>query len=107
MFVLIVELEARPGCLESLEKLLESMVEHAGHEDGIVFYSANRPLDRRASFVLYELYNTRQDWERHVQHPFLQAALKEFEALLLAAPKITFCEPCFVAGAGVSACEGA
>lgn len=95
MFVLVVQLEAKPDSVKKLELLLKSMVELAAQEEGVVFYSVNRPQERQNTFLLYELYKTRSDWEAHLQLPLIKAALQEFESLLLTPPTITFCEPVF------------
>ncbi len=92
MFVLVVELEAQPHCLDRLESLLHAMVALAGQEDGIVFYAAHRSLENPHAFVLYERYKNRADWEAHLRRPEVEAALQQFGTLLTAPPKVTRCE---------------
>lgn len=95
MFVLLVELEAKTKSLQRLETVLKSMVELSEKEDGILYYSVNRPQERQNAIVLYELYKNRKAWEAHLQLPLIQEALSQFETLLAVPAKITFCETIF------------
>lgn len=92
MFVLIVELEAKPSLVEQLATLLKSMTDVAATEPGIHFYAVHRPEGRPNAFVLYELYQNTSAWETHVQIPAIQTALAQFGALLAHEPRITRCE---------------
>lgn len=92
MFVLLVELEAKLGKSEELEKLLRSLVDLAAHEPGILFYAVQRPQGETDKFVLYEYYEDKAAWETHVKFAPAQEKLKRFETLLKTAPRLTFCD---------------
>ena len=92
MFVLLVELEAKAGAFEELEKVLKSLVEMAVHEPGTLYYSVQVPENKSNTFILYECYADRAAWEAHMVFEQVREALERFDNLLLAPPRITFCE---------------
>lgn len=92
MFVLIVELETDSARCAELEKLLQSLVESAKVESGIIFYSAQRLKDDSNRFILYEYYVDKAAWEAHLQYEPAKELLRYFEALLKSPPKLTFCD---------------
>lgn len=92
MFLLHVELEANPAFSAELETVLRSLVDVSEREAGTIYYAVHRPQERRNSFILYELYKDRAAWDRHLQSGPVQEALKHFETMLVAPPKITVCE---------------
>jgi quinol monooxygenase YgiN len=91
MFVLLVELEAKPGLFKELEKVLKSLVEIAAHESGIIHYSVQTPEDKGNTFILYECYVDRVAWKAHLVFDPVRSELERFDTLLVASPKITFC----------------
>jgi len=92
MFVLLVELEAKPESFGELEKVLKSLVEMAVHEPGTVHYSVQMPQDKTNTFILYECYVDHAAWEAHLAFDQVRDALERFDTLLLVPPKLTFCE---------------
>ncbi len=92
MFVLLVELEAKPESFRALEKVLKSLVGFAGHEPGTVCYSVQTPQNKANTFILYECYVDRAAWEAHMAFDQVRDALERFDTLLVVPPKITFCE---------------
>lgn len=92
MFLLLVELEANPAFSGELENVLRSLVEVSEGEAGTVYYAVHRPQENRHAFILYELYKDRAAWDRHLHSEPVQEALKHFDTMLLAPPKITICE---------------
>ncbi len=92
MFLVLVELEANPASAGELERVLRMLADAAEPEEGTVYYAVHRPVERQNAFVLYELYKDRAAWDIHLQSEPVQKALKQFETMLVAPPKITFCE---------------
>ena len=93
MLVLVVELKARPECRARLETVLRELVRTASSEAGILCYTVQQPEDRPETFILYECYRDRTAWQEHLALAAVSAALKEFETLLAAPAKVTFCQP--------------
>ena len=100
MFLLLVELNAKPSAAAELEKLLAGLADIAGGEPGNVVYAVHRQQDNPDAFVLYELYRKRAAWESHLALGGVQRALQQFERLLTAPPRIVFCDTVALAGVG-------
>lgn len=92
MFLLLVELEVNPTFSGELENVLQSLVKLAEQESGTIYYAAHRSQERKNAFVLYELYKDRAAWDAHLQTEPVQKALRKFETILVAPPKLTFCD---------------
>ena len=93
MFVLLVELETDGARTAELEGLLRSLAASARDEPGILFYAVQRPQDEPCRFILYEQYADKAAWEAHLQYPPAKDMLDRLPALLVASPRLTFCEP--------------
>ncbi|MCL2075106.1 MAG: antibiotic biosynthesis monooxygenase [Betaproteobacteria bacterium] len=92
MFILLVELEAKPEAFGELETVLKSLVAIAAHESGIVHYSVQIPEGKANTFILYECYVDRAAWEAHLKFDPVKNELERFDTLLSAPPRITFCK---------------
>lgn len=92
MFLLLVELDAKPVFAGELERILRKLVDAARQEAGTLYYAVHRPQDHQHKFVLYELYKDRAAFDAHLQSELLQQALKQFDAMLETPPKLTFCD---------------
>lgn len=90
--MLLVELQARPECSDELIKVLDQLTSIAATEEGVLVYAVNRRNEAAASFVLYELYRSRADWEAHLQLNGVKQALARFPELLVDEPKLVFGE---------------
>ena len=98
MFLLLVEMRARPEMAAELEEVLSGLIDAARHEPGTLIYAAHRQHDDTQTFVLYELYRDRGAWETHCATELVQNALRLFETLLTAPPRLVFCDTVGVAG---------
>lgn len=103
MFLLLVELNAKPSTVAEVENLLLELVEVARQESGNLVYAVHRRQDNPEAFVLYELYKDRAAWEAHLALEAVQKAIRQFETMLLAAPGIVCCDT--VALSGVVPCR--
>ncbi len=93
MFVLLVELEARPESVDALEAVLRTLVGLADQEAGTVFYALHRPPEQSNTFVLYEMYQDRAAWQTHCDSEPVARELQKFESLLALPAKISFLDP--------------
>jgi quinol monooxygenase YgiN len=92
VFVLLVELETDRDRVEALEAVLQSLVVSAANEAGIHFYAVQRPQNDSNKFILYEYYEDKVAWEKHLDNELVQAYLKRFDTLLTSPPTLTFCD---------------
>lgn len=90
MLLLLAELEAKPEFAGEVEAILRKLVETTAEEPGNLVYAVHRPEDRPHSFIVYELYRDRAACDAHLQSDPLQQALRQFERMLAAPPKLTF-----------------
>lgn len=100
MFLLLAELSAAPATADEVERILKGLVAVAHAEPGNIVYAVHRASDSRERFVLYELYRDRAACDAHLASEPVRQALKRFETLLAAPPRIVFCDTLAVAGIG-------
>ena len=75
MFTVIATLEAQPGKEEVVRQALLSLVPLTREEEGCVEYHLHECLGQEGRFVFYENWKTKEDWEKHLQMPYMQEAL--------------------------------
>lgn len=92
MFVLIVELEAKPGKTGELESLLRNLVQLAEKEPGTLFYGVQQLQDNPEQFILCEYYADKNAWETHMQYESVQKNIHSLTHTLKGEPKIRFCD---------------
>ncbi|KIF83231.1 putative quinol monooxygenase [Noviherbaspirillum autotrophicum] len=100
MFLLLAELNAAPSATREVENILKGLVEVARSESGNLAYAVHRQQESATAFVLYELYRDRAACNEHLASTPVQQALKRFEHLLAAPPRIVFCDTVAAAGVG-------
>lgn len=100
MFLVLVELKAKPSAASEVESILSRLVDVAFGEPGSVIYAVHRKQDKSNAFVLYELYKNRTAWESHLAIEVVQRALEQFKTLLMAAPRVVYCDTVALAGVG-------
>jgi quinol monooxygenase YgiN len=98
MLLLLAELNAKPSAAEEVEGILRGLVDVTRRENGNLAYAVHRQQADRNAFVLYELYKDRAACDVHLASEPVQQALKRFDALLAAAPRIVFCDTVSAAG---------
>lgn len=98
MFLLLVELNAKPSAAAEVAGVLSGLADVARGEAGNVIYAVHRQQDDPDAFVLYELYKDRAAWESHLAIEAVQRALQQFETLLAAPPRIVRCDTVALAG---------
>ena len=75
MFTVICTLDAQTGKEEVVRQALLSLVPFTREEDGCVEYHLHECLGQAGRFVFYENWKTKEDWEKHLQMPYMQEAL--------------------------------
>lgn len=102
MFLLLVEMNARPGAASELASLLSGLLDVARREPETLVYALHRQQANPDAFVLYELYRDRAAWEIHCAGEAVQSALRQFNSLLTEAPRLVFCDTVGVCGVAVT-----
>lgn len=92
MYLLLAFLEVKPDFYEKVEGILRSLTDLSSKETGNIVYAVHRPLEQQNCFVVYELYKDRSACDSHLQSEYVQNALNQFDTMLSAPPKITFCD---------------
>ena len=75
MFTVIANLEAQTGKEEIVRQALLNLVPLTRKEDGCVDYHLHECLGQKGLFVFYENWKTKEDWEKHLQMPYMQEIL--------------------------------
>jgi quinol monooxygenase YgiN len=63
---------AKPGCADKVEELMLSLVEPLRAEAGALEFHVHRDRAARDSFVVYEMFRSRRDLEKHLAEPHTQ-----------------------------------
>jgi quinol monooxygenase YgiN len=63
---------ARPGCADTVEELILGLVDPLRAEEGAIEFHVHRDRADRNTFVIYEMYRTRNDLDRHLAQPYTQ-----------------------------------
>lgn len=98
MFLLLVELNAKPSAAAEVASVLSGLANVAREESGNVVYAVHQQQDNPNAFVLYELYKDRAAWESHLAIEAVQRALQQFEILLATTPRIVRCDTVALVG---------
>jgi quinol monooxygenase YgiN len=75
MFAVIATLIAQPGKEDVVRQALLGLVPLTRQEAGCIEYHLHECLGQTGRFVFYELWKTKEDWEKHLQMPYMQQAL--------------------------------
>ena len=65
MFILIVHVHVKPDCVEAFRVASLDNARNSVLEPGVARFDVVQQLDDPTRFVLYEVYRTPQDLERH------------------------------------------
>ena len=98
MFLLLVELNAKPSAAAELENILSELADVAREEAGNVIYGIHRQQDNPNAFVLYELYKDRAAWEAHLTIGAVQGAMQQFGTLLTTPARVVCCDTIVLSG---------
>jgi quinol monooxygenase YgiN len=63
---------AKPGCAGQVEELILGLVEPLRAEAGSLEFHVHRDRADRDTFVIYEVFRTKDDLEKHLAQPYTQ-----------------------------------
>lgn len=75
MFTVIATIDAKPGKEDIVRQALLSLVPLTREEAGCLEYHVHECLGQTGRFVFYENWKTKEDWDKHLQMPYMQEAL--------------------------------
>ncbi|WP_086821603.1 putative quinol monooxygenase [Allokutzneria sp. NRRL B-24872] len=74
---------AKPGYAERVEELILGLVEPLRAEPGAVEFHAHRDRADTSQFVIYEVFWSKADLERHLAQPYVQESFRRLSQLSL------------------------
>ena len=74
-YTLVGFAKAKPGMADLLEARLISLVEPTRREPGALRYDVNRDRDDPHAFVFYEVWQSVDHLQAHLEKPYVQAFL--------------------------------
>jgi quinol monooxygenase YgiN len=75
MFTVIATIDAQPGKEDAVRQGLLSLVPLTREEEGCIEYHLHECLGQPGRFVFYENWKTKEDWQKHLQMPYMEEAL--------------------------------
>ncbi|MGE4544329.1 MAG: putative quinol monooxygenase [Pedobacter sp.] len=90
--VVLARFKAREGKEDQAHNELTALVAPTRTEPGCKYYACHAVQESPGEFVFYEIWETRQALDEHIQKPYLQAILGKAEELFAEAPDIRFLE---------------
>lgn len=90
--VVLARFKARKGKEEQAYNELTALVEPTRTESGCKYYACHGVQETPGEFVFYEIWESRQALDEHLEKPYLQAILAKAEELFAEAPDIQFLE---------------
>jgi quinol monooxygenase YgiN len=85
---------AKPGCEDRVEELILGLVEPLRAEDGAIEFHVHRDRADRALFVIYEMFRSKADLERHLARPHTQEFVRAIQPLVVGPLRQQFLRMC-------------
>jgi quinol monooxygenase YgiN len=73
---------AKPGHEDDVERLILALVEPLRAEEGALEFHVHRDRADRSLFVIYEMFRSKKDLERHVAQPYTQDFIQAIRPLV-------------------------
>ncbi|MFG1605084.1 putative quinol monooxygenase [Actinoplanes sp. NPDC049265] len=70
---------AKPGHEDEVEALILALVEPLRAEEGAIEFHVHRDRADRRTFVIYEMFRSKKDLERHVAQPYTQDFIRSMQ----------------------------
>lgn len=86
----VAKFRAKPGLEDVVKKELSALLVPTRAEAGCISYDCHQSQDDPAIFVFYELWKNREELDKHLNEPHLQALLGKVDDLFDEAPDIQF-----------------
>ena len=79
---IVAQLKAKPGKEKELQQALQALVEPTRREQGVINYDMHVSNEDPGLFLFYENWRTKDEWDRHMKSPHLEAFSKKNDELV-------------------------
>lgn len=79
---IVAQLKAKPGKERELQQALQALVEPTRREQGIMNYDMHVSNEDPGLFLFYENWRTKDEWDRHMKSPHLEAFARRNDELV-------------------------
>ena len=79
---IVAQLKAKPGKEKELQQALQALVEPTRREQGVINYDMHVSNEDPGLFLFYENWRTKDEWDRHMKSPHLEAFSKRNDELV-------------------------
>lgn len=79
---IVAKIQAKAGCEDQVEANLRSLVAPTMAEAGCINYDLHRSHEKPGLFLFYENWETKEQWETHMESAHLVAYQKAAEDLV-------------------------
>ncbi len=73
---IVAQLKAKPGKEKELQQALQALIEPTRREQGNINYDMLVSNEDPGVFIFYENWRTKEEWDRHMKSPHLEAFAK-------------------------------
>jgi quinol monooxygenase YgiN len=89
VITVIKQLKAKDGLSQRLNNELLALVAPTRSEEGCISYTPYQAIEDKSIFILYEIWSTRNDWNKHMEIPFYNGLFFKTIEFLAEAIKMT------------------
>lgn len=79
MLTIVAKITSKPGNEEIVQSELQKLIEPTRKESGCVQYDLHRSIENRRIFLFYENWQTKSEWNAHMESRHLKAFLDATE----------------------------
>ncbi len=74
-------IKAKPGLEDTVKNELTALIEPTRKEPGCIGYSLHQNSEDQSRFMFYETWKSREDLDKHLAMPYLQALVAKADDL--------------------------
>jgi quinol monooxygenase YgiN len=89
VITVITQLKAKDRLSQRLNDELLALVAPTRSEEGCISYTPYQSIEDKSTFILYEIWGTRNDWDKHMEIPTDNCLFFKTVKFLAAAIKMT------------------
>lgn len=87
---IVAKFMAKPGLEEAVRQELSSLLKPTRAEAGCISYDCHQSQENPAIFIFYEIWKNREELDKHLGMPYLQALLGKVDELFAVPPELHF-----------------
>lgn len=87
---IVAKFTAKPGMEDVVKQELVSLIGPTRGEAGCISYDCHQSQENPSIFVFYEVWKNREELNKHLEMPYLQALLGKVEELFALPPELHF-----------------